>query len=208
MIEDFGIILRGKSLEKLPMISDKFDGCWLVNNFDNLEHVIGCLRGKNVVHYCNVLNTTVMSADFYRRFGITHVSLSRYSWTKDARQARSRFQKVGINHFSLLPEELRPFTRVFGRANDKHPSTGALAVIHAAHVLKPKHLWVCGLDFYEQDYLYRRKSTKPLEQQRKSIIEFQIPEKIFDVIRSHQDTKFHIASYCSSFPEICNLDVQ
>ena len=33
-LDDFGVILKGASVARLPQVSDKFDHCYMVNNFD------------------------------------------------------------------------------------------------------------------------------------------------------------------------------
>ena len=53
-VENFGIILKGKSIEKLPEVSKSFNDCFIINNFDEEIKVIGDhLLGKNIVHFTN-----------------------------------------------------------------------------------------------------------------------------------------------------------
>jgi len=205
-MNDFGIILRGKSLDKLPLICEHFNRCWIINSFENLHSEIKCLKGKTIGHYCNVLETTVMPEAFYVDFNIEEVVISRFTWTRDARQARKRYQKQGIKEFSLIPQDLSRYTKQFNRKHLKHPSTGVMSIIDAVERLKPKHVWICGLDFYEVDYLYRRDLAKPIEKQRFCMEHNEIPQQVFDFIEEHPKMFFHIASYYSKFPVLPNLE--
>jgi len=141
-MNNFGIILRGKSLDKLPVICDSFEHCWIINSFENLHSEIRSLKGKTIEHYCNVLETTVMPESFYIDFNIKRVVISRFTWTRDARQARKRYQKQGIKNFSLIPKDLSRYTKSFERKHLKHPSTGVMSIIDAVERLKPQHLGV------------------------------------------------------------------
>ena len=36
---------------------------------------------------------------------------------------------------------------------EKFPNAGLLALCYTLDVIKPKNLWICGLDFYSKDYI-------------------------------------------------------
>ena len=38
-------------------------------------------------------------------------------------------------------------------------NAGILALCYTLDVIKPKNLWICGLDFYSKDYIFRRSSN-------------------------------------------------
>ncbi len=64
-LDDFGVILKGASVARLPQVSDRFDHCYMVNNFDrnvkneDTEYSIVApeLKGKKIAHFVNRLNT-------------------------------------------------------------------------------------------------------------------------------------------------------
>ena len=76
-IENFGIILKGKSIEKLPEVSKNFNDCFIVNNFDEEIKVIGDhLIGKNIVHFTNrSFRTAPLIPENYEKLGIKEIQL-------------------------------------------------------------------------------------------------------------------------------------
>ena len=76
-IENFGLIMKGASLENIEKIHDKFDHCFLINNFDlEIEKYGKYLENKKIVHFVNKLFTAHMFKKNYERFNIKNIQMS------------------------------------------------------------------------------------------------------------------------------------
>ena len=213
-VESFGVILKGKSVENLPKISNEFNDCFIVNNFDLEMKVVGdCLLNKNVVHFVCRTKTTPMTAENYRRLNVKEVQLSNSSVFEHFRaliQVIPHYQSLGLKTVFLPKDILRTSKGLFGSEYaKKFPNTGHLAIYYAASVIKPKTLWVIGLDFYQSDYLCRdgRPHLSPIERQRSKMKRIKAVEVIQDWIEGHPETKFNIVTYYDRLKPQKNLEV-
>jgi hypothetical protein len=207
-IDSFGIILKGKSLERFPDFRDRFERCFLVNNFDKeIEAVGGSLEGKKIVHFVNRLMTAPLKPENYERFNITDVQLSKISRVGDKRL------KVAVPHYNslglkvhYLPKHLLKFNEFFGAEYaKKFPNTGILAIIYTLQMLRPRNLWIVGLDYYQSDYLFRRPHANPIEVQRAKMARINLVEITADMFRRHPDVRINMVSYYKGFPEVENV---
>jgi len=208
---DFGILLKGKSIEVLPRFADRFNVCFVVNSFQFLDEFMETIRGKRILFYSNRLCGTRMPPEWHKKHGVRDVflTLTEYHAEGDAASVSNagHYRKIGVR-VHWMPESLLPFCERFrGAYATKHPNTGVLALTHAAHVFRPAHLWIAGLDFYATDYWRRRDQCAPLSTQQAKMERVGIPQETFRVIREHPDTMFHIASYYEKWPDIPNLEI-
>lgn len=160
-IENFGIILKGKSIEKLPKIYKEFGDCFIANNFDKEIEIIGdCLLNKNIVHFSNrSFRTAPLKPENYKKLGIKEVQLYKNSalWDKRLLYIIYLYQSFGLRTVFLPKQLLKVSGSMFGSGFEKKfPNTGLLAIWYALEIIKPKKLWIVGLDFYQSDYLVRR----------------------------------------------------
>jgi len=210
-LDSFGIMLKGKSLEQLPHYDKEFENCFLVNNFDKEIELVGdSLRGEKCVHFVNRLMTAPMTEKNYEEFGITEVQLPKVSTIGDRRlkEAIRHYESMGLNtHF--LPKKLLEFNRKdFDREYaKKYPNTGIVAIIYAMEMLRPKTLWIVGLDFYQSDYLVRRPHQSPMEAQREKIKRINLVEVTANIFRRYPDVTINMVSYYKGFPEVENVNI-
>ena len=109
-----------------------------------------------------------------------------------------------------LPESLLEYNKFFfgkGDYEEKHPNTGVLSIIYAVEILKPKKLWIIGLDFYESDYLFRRPWHWDLNNQRNKMIRLDIPGQFIKLVRENPNIEFNLITNCSSLTNINNLNI-
>ena len=215
-LENFGVILKGASVARLPQVSNKFDHCFMVNNFDknvNNDHseysiVAPELKGKQIVHFVNRLSTAPLRPKHYEELGIRNIQFSKAELDGLLKGMKVFYEGCGLT-CHLLPEELLGYNDFFqgvGNYAKKHPNTGVLAIIYAAHMLKPKNLWVVGLDFYQNDYLFRRPWQAPLKQQKAKMDRTNMVEHFIDVVRRSPDVNFKMITN-ASLPKIKNLEI-
>jgi len=211
-IENFGIILKGKSIEKLPEVSKNFNDCFIVNNFDEEIKVIGDhLIGKNIVHFTNrSFRTAPLIPENYEKLGIKEIQLykSDILWDKRSMYITYQYQILGLRTV-LLPKNLLTISgSVFGTEFEKKfPSTGLLAIFYALEIIKPKNLYIVGLDFYQSDYLIRRDWNIPIEILRNKMKKTDAPGAVNRWINDYSDTNFNMGSYFDGFNPQKNLNL-
>ena len=84
-LDDFGVILKGASVARLPQVSDKFDHCYMVNNFDrNINNedseysiVAPELKGKQIAHFVNRLDTAPLLPEHYKELDIQDIQFTK-----------------------------------------------------------------------------------------------------------------------------------
>lgn len=167
-MKNIGILGRGKSLERLSEIIDKFDDCFIVNDW-RLEAMIfeDYLKGKRIIHFLNADRRSYLGCKIYRMLGITRGFIS---WTKlheaPGRGKISRGKNTvaaAMNKYSkeLYMRYMPDF--LFDACNNLN-SAGLICLLYVSLVLRPEAIWIAGIDFYCDDYLVRRRGTyRPLD---------------------------------------------
>ena len=209
-IEHFGVILKGKSIERIDKVYRNYDDCFIVNNFDKeIELLEKYLIGKNTVHFVNRLMTAPLTPSNYRKLGITDIQLSKVSAKGDDKLKRAimHYKSLGLRT-CFLPRRLLEFNRYFGpEYANKHPNTGVLAICYALDIIRPKNLWIVGLDFYQADYLVRRSHQSPLEDQRAKMDRIDLINVFVDILKRYPDGSVNIVTYYDGFPELANVNI-
>jgi len=89
----------------------------------------------------------------------------------------------------------------------KYPNTGIIAIIYALEMLKPKTLWLVGLDFYQSDYLFRRPHQNPLNVQQEKMGRINLVEVTANIFSRYPDTQINMVSYYNGFDEVENVKI-
>ena len=211
-IENFGVILKGKSIDKLSWVAKEFSNCFIVNNFDKEIELIGeYLLGKNIVHFSNrSFRTAPLTLENYNKFGISEIQLytSNIFWDKRLLYAVYLYQSMGLRTV-FLPKYLLHFSRImFGQEYEKKfPLTGLSAIIYALEIIKPKNLWIIGLDFYQSDYLVRRNWNTPIEVMRNKIARTAPHSAVNKWIKQYSNVNFTIVTYFDGLIPQKNLKI-
>ena len=182
-LENFAVILKGASVQRLPNVSQNFDNCFMVNNFDrNIDNdnsewsiVAPELKGKKIVHFVNRLETAPLLPEHYKELNIEHVQFTKSELDERLVYMKGYYRKPGDSDYTK-----------------KHPNTGVLAIKYAAHILKPKNLWIVGLDFYQNDYLFRRPWQTPLELQQLKMKNTDMVSHFMDIVTKNTDVNFKL----------------
>jgi hypothetical protein len=90
--KNFGLLLKGASLDKLPRYKNYFDQCIVVSDYDDELRVIGDqLLGKKIIHFRNRTMAASLTKDNHIKYNISHVQLGQvFRW----------------NHFELIKSYL------------------------------------------------------------------------------------------------------
>lgn len=209
-MESFAIMLKGKSLELFPKYDQEFENCFLVNNYDEEVELIGnSLLGKKCVQFVNRLETAFMHPKNYQKFNITDIQMNKLSAFGDqmGKRCLKYYKSLGLKtHF--LPKQLLQFNKDFGKEYaKKYPNTGILAIIYSLETLRPKTLWIIGLDFYQSDYLVRRPHQNPLDVQQAKMRRINLIEVTANIFRKYPKVKINMISYYQGFPELPNVKI-
>lgn len=204
-MKDFGILLRGKSLEKSHLILDKFDYCMLVNNFKiELNKYVKHIVGKNIVHFVNAMTSASLTPKQYKKLGIKKVQFSFTKKHKDNPHSSKRidgvikyYNKLGLNlKLEYTPNPL--YKKIFNIHN-----TGVACVLYVSEYIKPDNIWLAGLDFYQTNYLVKETTSKQKEKTKK----IDMIGSFINIVKSHPNIKYNVISYYDKFPKLKNLNI-
>lgn len=163
------VLLKGGSLSAFAEVPPDCDQIIIVNNFEReLIRLEDLICEVPCVHFINRLPTAPMSFSSYKAIGVEKVILMKPFSIIDYSMLRSFLTLKSISmKVQFLPSFIQKRSWGFGKEySKKFPNAGILAIIYALECLKPEKLSVFGLDFYEADYLYRRKHQNPLNIQK------------------------------------------
>jgi len=208
-LDNFGLILRGKSIEKIHLAADKFQNFLIVNNFDKEIDVTGKhLRGKRGAQLVNMELTAKCSRANYELLGIKDIMFSRREHEGHRRAKVGPYAALGLNtHYT--PSEVWKYLKDYPNADlrKKFPNTGMLGFAYCVYYLTPKNLWIVGLDFYHADYLFRRPHQTVLPKQRNMTDSNQLVEVFVKTVKRNPNINFHMVTYCKELPNLPNLEI-
>ena len=140
---DLGLILRGKSIEKINLVADKFKDFLIVNNFDKEVKATGKhLQRKRGVQLVNMELSAKCFRKNYELLGIKDIMFSRRE-KEGHRPVKDReYKSIGLRtHFT--PPEVWKYLKDYPRAEDrkKFPNTGMLGFAYCVYYLTPKIIY-------------------------------------------------------------------
>jgi len=227
-IENFAVLLKGKSLEILPKYIQCFNKCFIVSDFEYELPIIGKhIMGMEIVHFTNRYHQSSLKKSTYYEYSIKHIQLGQSFRINHYRLIRTYIYhkiKNNILKVHLLPNKLNKFDENLPPEYFyKFPNTGLLAVLYALEIIKPKNLWIFGLDFYSADYLtlqqegnYSASIKNPelniefnssirLDMQKQKIDRLDLPGLFNRLVKKNKDINIHIATYYSGLEKSDNL---
>jgi len=222
-LNNFGVVLKGSSVENLPRFSSNFQDCFIVNNIDknadNSESEYSIIapeiKGKNIAHFVNRLPTAPLLPEHYKELEIKNIQFPKVQPDAELSSMKLYYESLGLTCHNL-PEQALGYNDYFddkfylkpGDSNykTKHPNTGVLAVIYAASILKPKNLWVIGLDFYQSNYLFRRPWHNSFERQQLKMKNTDMVGHFMDIVKRNPDVNFKMVTY-AELGEADNLEI-
>lgn len=202
-MKNFGILLRGKSLENINLILNNFNNCMIVNNFKiELSKFSKYFKEKNIIHFVNSMKSASLTQDQYKEFNINKI---QFSFTKKHRNDLHSLKRINsiINYYKELnldfnysPNNL--YEQIFNIHN-----TGVSSILYVSEILQPKNIWIIGLDFYQNDYMIKKNQS---HQQKKSN-DIDLVGSFLKIINNHQNINYNLISYYKNFPKLKNLNL-
>ena len=215
--ENFGLLLKGASLDKLPKYYKNFDECMIVSDYDDELEIFGeFLLYKKITHFTNRSFNSSLTRKNYKKYGIKDVQLGQvlrwnhYLLIKTFISYQLMFADLTV---TFLPEELREFNKPFGEEYAlKFPNTGILSIIYVLNIIKPKNLWIFGLDFYARKYAVEQiknpvDENSPLEQREKKIERLELVKFTSELLNKSEETNINLVTYYKDWPNSKNLRV-
>ena len=212
--ENFGLLLKGGSLDQLHKYNDKFDQCMIVSDWDDELKVLGnYLLGKEITHFASRSMSSCLTKENYIKYNIKNIQLGQvFRWDhfvlmRSYLHYASMFLDLNVY---FLPEKLRKYNDRFGDEYKlKFPNTGVLSIIYTLDILKPKNLWLFGLDFYTTDYYVEQiKSPDPRPSSEKyaKIARLGLVDHICELFSEHSETKIFLGTYYKNLPKMDNVE--
>lgn len=205
----FGVLLKGSSLSQFPKYSEKFNHCFIVNDFKKeIEYIGNFLEGKKIVHFVNkshhaplrqsqYLYLNIDNIQIYQAFNFFEIGLLK-AWLR---------YTVLRKKINWLPDNLLKFNKSFGKEFiKKFPNTGILAVIYALEIIRPKELWIFGMDFYKTNYLFRRDYHTTLSPQIEKYEKLGLIEYVAELFKKYPSTRINLVTSYKEFPEVDNVN--
>ena len=106
-----------------------------------------------------------------------------------------------------LPDALLKFNEPFGpEFKAKFPNTGVLAVIYALEIIRPKQLWVFGMDFYQSEYYSRREYHESLTPQKDKYERLGMIEYTAKLFSNYPEVDVKLVTSYDKFPDVENVE--
>ena len=75
--ENIGILCRGQSLQLLSKFSNKFDKCFIVNDFNKeIVKFENILKKKEIIHFVSRISKVSLKKNQYKNFNIKSIQMS------------------------------------------------------------------------------------------------------------------------------------
>jgi hypothetical protein len=217
-LDNFGILLKGPSLKVFPRYAEEFHHCFIVSDFsDELPLFAEPLARKAIVHF---YGGGALTGEEYRRFDIRNVQFSRTRKHSPKEHYKQLFiQKIRNRNFSIrchpYPAELTPIWSFFGSEYvGKMPSTGLGALVYAVEVIKPRNLWVFGLDLYHnlsgdlsKNYLVPQTNIVDWKVTYEKSERLQLVPWAVDYLASQGEVNIRLASVNPAFQNLTNVQL-
>tara|TARA_B100000700_G_scaffold331754_1_gene468011 strand:- start:8430 stop:9068 length:639 start_codon:yes stop_codon:yes gene_type:complete len=208
-IDSCVIVCRGSSVARIDELSKSYDVCLLVNEwttelekFDNISEFL--LLQNKVIHVINRDARSFLKKEQYQKYKIDHCQLNVREPEYKQSPLRMWLEDKSINT-KFLSESLVPISKTGAGG---FPSTGVLAVAHAAKVLNAKSIDVIGLDFFEADYFsHHSHSRKPAAQdyqKKKGVVMKEYTEKLLALF---PNTDFRFFTNSTFEPNLENVKI-
>lgn len=195
-IKNFGIICKGRSLLGLPEIENKFDKCFIINNFEKeLHHFENIFKKKKIIHFVNRIRTAVMKKETYKYFEIDKIQMAAPFKLFDKKFIVSylMYKYFGLEVETMSKSVLHKFHYTGkGAYKDKFPNTGILSILYVAEILKVENIYIIGLDFYTDKYLYKTKTSNPVEVTHQRFLDLKIIDFFLDFVDKKKNTNFFL----------------
>ena len=203
------VICRGKSSSRVGELDKNYDVCLLVNEWTselkNFKEISNFIKNqKNVVHVINRDGRSLLLKEQYEEYAITHCLLNVREPEYNQSPLKYHLDGLGIPT-NFLSEDMVPISKTGAGG---FPSTGVLAVAHAAQVVSADTVHVIGLDFFEDNYFsHHSHSQKPEAQDYQKKKGLVMKEFMSELLSKFHDTEFVFFTNSSFDPNLNNVKI-
>lgn len=203
------VICRGASSARLSELKADYDVCLLVNEWtselDRFDFISSFIQGQNnVIHVINRDGRSLLRKEQYEKYAITHCQLNVREPEYNQSPLKNHLDRLEVES-KFLSEEMVPISKTGAGG---FPSTGVLAVAHAAQVIKADKIHVIGLDFFEDDYFSHHSHSKKPEaqdyQKKKGLV---MKEYTSNLLAKFPDIDFVFFTNSSFDPRLKNVKI-
>lgn len=191
------ILGRGVSLNKLMNIENKnFEYVVLVNCFwDSIQspvayykinYIHNFIKDKKIILICSPCCDFSKINYFIDKYNVVNCFKTLFS------EGEYRLGK-DEDVFKTLPNKLIEPYKFISEQGDKFKNLGSLsmAILYSINELNFKDIYICGLDFYEKDYLIKQTHNYRNEVLKSKIIK----QNWFNFFLFYKDIKFYLYTY-------------
>jgi len=198
-VNNVGILLRGKSLTRVKSIHKTFNCCYIVNDFKKeIRKVEPYIKGKEIIHVVNSMDDAGLRRVDYKDFNIKKMvfAFTREMY-KRSRPIERHYKKMGVPNHEYFPDSYTE--RLLQTRN-----TGLNSILYVSDIIRPKNIWIVGLEFYQEDYLVKKNSKHHSKKAKK----IKMIETFLDIVREHPNISYYMITYCKELPnDINNLHI-
>jgi len=202
-MKNFGILLRGKSLNKLNLISDKFDDCFIVNDFKiEFSFCEKFIKDKNIIHFVNSMRSASLYKNQYEKLGVKNIQfaftkkhLENKHWKKKIKIAEEYYKSIGFKPSYIDNKYYEKALKI--------RNTGMVSILHASEIIKPKNLWIIGLDFYYSNYLVKKNFSHQLGKSK----EINLYGSFIEIVGEHPKINYYLLSNYKKFLKLPNIKI-
>jgi len=209
MSESCVVVCRGSSSARIAELKESYDTCLLVNEWttelDKFDDISDFIKNqKQVVHVINRDGRSLLRKEQYEKYAITHCQLNVREPEYNQSPLKGHLDGHGIRS-TFLSEEMVPISKTGAGG---FPSTGVLAVAHAAQVVKSSVIHVIGLDFFESNYFSHHSHSKKPEsqdyQKKKGLV---MKEFMADLLSKFPNNEFTFFTNSTFEPNLNNVKI-
>ena len=202
-MKNFAILLRGQSLKKLDLIINRFDNCFIVNDFKvELSFCEKLIKGKHITHFVNSQKSaSLYKKDYIRlnikniQFAFTKKHLENKHWKKKIRGIEKYYISIGFKPSYIPNKYYEEILRI--------RNTGVTSILYVSEIIKPKNIWLIGLDFYYSNYMIKKNSSHHLNKSK----DIDLYGSFIKIVKIHPNIQYHILSSYKKFPKLPNLNI-
>ena len=213
-LDSFAVLCRGVSLELVKNFHEEFSYCYVINNFEKeFLELRGYLDDKKIIQFVNRSLRCLMSRKTYNDYQIKNIQFIQEFSLFNLKMLKNyityKFVKPNLN-ISFLSSDMLEYNKYFpSQYKNKFPNTGILSILYAIDQIKPKNLWIFGLDNYSKPYLNDTQNPRPisLEQQKYKVDRLELIDFLHQKMINTRKTHFHICSYYDNWPDAKNVSL-
>jgi hypothetical protein len=204
-LKDVGILCKGKSLDGLPYIIDRFSHCLILNKWtwEMVEKSGNCLKGKKILHWVNHHLTSLLDKGLYEELNVTE---GIFWWTERHMAGETKDVKPAVTLQKKYLKKLHFMPDRFYNDCNRITNSGIMCPLFVADELKPKNVWIAGLDFHCTPYLVGEETNFQKRRIEEGLGK-ELADKFSAIVAVYPEVQFNVLTYYKELPDLKNLRV-